>query len=341
MATETARPRPRQEAQELLERLRSGEKLPGSDLDFRGVSLPGADLTGLQLSGADFTDADLSRADLAGATLFKAKCVHASLTGANLEGTELSGADLSRANLEDANVRNAGLGMAVLRDTRLFSAKLQEATLTQADLTGADLRCAELKGARIREADLTRANFTAADLREADLSLSSLDQAVFNNADLRDSRLRAVSGFETAEWLGADIRDINFAGAYRLRRHLVDENYLWEFRTSSKASAYTYTLWKVTSDCGRSGLRWGLWILLLILIFAGLYSTVGVDYGANPGWLSSLYFSVVTMTTLGYGDIVPVSSSARLLAMTQVALGYVFLGGLLSIFANKMARRGE
>jgi uncharacterized protein YjbI with pentapeptide repeats len=341
MAEECIVRRPRGEALELLERLRSGESPSPSELDFRGVSLPGADLSGLQLSGADFTDADLSGARLTGAILFKATCVHASLTGADLEGAELSGADLSRANLEDANARRAGLGLTVLRNARLFSTHLEEATLTKADLTGADFRCAHLNGARIREANLTESNFTAADLRGADLSLSRLDRAVFNNADLRDSRLRAVESFHTAEWIGADIRDINFAGAYQLRRHLVDENYLWEFRKSSALSAFIYHIWKVSSDCGRSLVRWCLWVVLLNLLFAWIYTLVGMDFGPGGSWVTPLYFSVVTLTTLGYGDIVPVTPAERIVVMTQVSLGYLLLGGLLSIFANKMARRGE
>jgi hypothetical protein len=32
---------------------------------------------------------------------------------------------------------------------------------------------------------------------------------------------------------------------------------------------------------------------------------------------------------------------AQILAMIEVAIGYVMLGGLLSIFANKMARRAD
>jgi hypothetical protein len=150
-----------------------------------------------------------------------------------------------------------------------------------------------------------------------------------------------VGAFESAEWYGTDIRDINFAGAYRLRRHIVDENYLWEFRKSSRMSEAVYHLWKVTSDCGRSLSRWCLGIVLLVILFGWLYPVLGMDFGPEGGWIGPLYYSVVTLTTLGYGDIVPVTSAARIAAMIQVTLGYIMLGGLLSIFANKMARRGE
>ena len=54
-----------------------------------------------------------------------------------------------------------------------------------------------------------------------------------------------------------------------------------------------------------------------------------------------MYYSVVTLTTLGYGDAVPASLPAQVLAMSEAILGYVGLGDMLSILANKMARRAE
>jgi len=54
-----------------------------------------------------------------------------------------------------------------------------------------------------------------------------------------------------------------------------------------------------------------------------------------------LYYSIVTLTTLGYGDVVPASAPAQVLATIQAVLGYVGLGGFLSILANKMARRAD
>ena len=64
-----------------------------------------------------------------------------------------------------------------------------------------------------------------------------------------------------------------------------------------------------------------------------------LDDGKHPDFWSYLYYSVVTFTTLGFGDIVPITNIARIAVGTEVILGYVMLGGLISIFANKLARR--
>ena len=54
----------------------------------------------------------------------------------------------------------------------------------------------------------------------------------------------------------------------------------------------------------------------------------------------SLYFSIVTMATVGYGDIVPASDAARALAAIQVVLGVLLLlVGFSEIFTYTRERR--
>ena len=89
-------------------------------------------------------------------------------------------------------------------------------------------------------------------------------------------------------------------------------------------------------------MRWGAWTAVIALLFAGVYQFVDLDLGGRPdNWMATIYFSFVTLTTLGYGDIVPTSAGARLVALAEVIIGYMMLGGLLGNFANKMARRAE
>ena len=75
----------------------------------------------------------------------------------------------------------------------------------------------------------------------------------------------------------------------------------------------------------------------LILIFAAIYHGNGLSNTPNPLWDTALYFSVVTWTTLGYGDFT-VLPPLRLIAAAQALLGYVFLGltlGLGTVFVQR------
>ena len=47
--------------------------------------------------------------------------------------------------------------------------------------------------------------------------------------------------------------------------------------------------------------------------------------GGTLGFGTMLYFSFVTIATLGYGDIVPVTSYARSLATMEAVLGQIYL----------------
>ncbi len=77
----------------------------------------------------------------------------------------------------------------------------------------------------------------------------------------------------------------------------------------------------------------------MALIYAYLYTLVDIDWGDYETPLSPVYYSVVTFTTLGYGDVLPGSVGAQVMAMSEVVLGYFSLGGMMSILSDKMARR--
>lgn len=329
--------------QNILATIRDRGGIP-RDLDtsvLRGAHLIGEDLSGLDLSGLDLTGADLSRANLSGSKLINAKLAGVVLFEAELGSCEFLSADLTDSNLSSCRASGAGFESANLANATMFNAVMKGATFTKANLQGADMRRADFQEARIREADIREANLTRSNLHMADLEGSRVDKAVFLDADMCHSRLRGMKGYSSANWIGADVHGVNFTGAYLTRRIIMDQNYLYEFRTQSRSNAVMYWLWWVTSDCGRSFLRWGACICLLICMFAVLFSHVAIDYGEYPTTISSFYYSVVTLTTLGYGDVLPASMAAQILAMIEVVIGYVMLGGLLSIFANKMARRAD
>ena len=110
-----------------------------------------------------------------------------------------------------------------------------------------------------------------------------------------------------------------------------------------------YEIWKIFADCGRGILRWSLWSILFLILFALIYyflfylrdpSLFNATYiNESFPFISFLYYSITVFSTLGFGDITPNSGWLQSFAMVEVGLGYVMLGGLISIFSNKLARR--
>lgn len=73
-------------------------------------------------------------------------------------------------------------------------------------------------------------------------------------------------------------------------------------------------------------------IPFFIVEFALIYADLGIipSDGVKPDFMDYLYFSVVTFTTLGYGDFRP-SEAARMYAALEALLGYVLLGIFVSV----------
>jgi len=329
----------------MIQRLKTECKKHGPQrplrLDLRGITLLHEDLSDLDLSGYDLSYANLNRSDLTGTILSYSKFHKASLEQTILDECEFIGSDLTYSSLNECSAKRCGFGGADLSHARLINADLDDATLSRSKLIHSDLRASSLKNARLSEADLSGAIFTRATLLESDLKKSNVNGTNFELADMQGCRLLGIKNFKKASWIGADIRGLDLRGAYLVRRYIADENYLYEFQTSSRFHKAIYLLWWASSDCGRSLLRWFVWLCSVTLIFAAIYTQVDIDYGEHVTPFSSVYFSFVTLTTLGYGDAVPSSLTAQIFVTLQAITGYMGLGGLLSILGNKMARRAE
>jgi len=81
----------------------------------------------------------------------------------------------------------------------------------------------------------------------------------------------------------------------------------------------------------------GLLYLLLIPVFGSIYYWNPSFWKEPLTIIQSGYFSVVTITTLGYGDITPQTEPARILTAIEAFLGIVTIG----LFLNAVARRSD
>lgn len=86
--------------------------------------------------------------------------------------------------------------------------------------------------------------------------------------------------------------------------------------------------------------------LVLILLFGIIYWQCQSFWKEPLSFIQSIYFSIVTITTLGYGDIAPTNDTARLLAASEALFGLLLIGLFLNSIAYTItqleeARRGE
>jgi len=83
--------------------------------------------------------------------------------------------------------------------------------------------------------------------------------------------------------------------------------------------------------------------VVVVVVFASAYFNMSArDPQAFTEDLSrtgSLYFTVVTLATIGYGDIAPRTDIARTVVMIQVVVNIAILGSAIKVIAE-LARRG-
>jgi voltage-gated potassium channel len=85
----------------------------------------------------------------------------------------------------------------------------------------------------------------------------------------------------------------------------------------------------------------GLLTLLVVLIAGAVESLI--DSGDFPSTWDGIWWAVVTVTTVGYGDLTPKSVEGRMIAMVVMLFGIGFLSVLTATIASRFVKteRGD
>jgi len=269
----------------------------------------------------------LRRCDLSGINLSK--------TADHPQGYMLQGADLYRANFSHAHLFSADLSGAVLMKANFNGANLQSANLENANLLGIQLDHAKLHnihwGERVVQEQQAVAEEKRGSMeRAADLYLEA--EETYRNLRIHLER----SGlFERA-------------GDF-FHREMVMRRKQMPRPSSARAISY---LVDIFCGYGEKPLRVVLFSLAFIVFCAACYFLAsgiiyqGQELGLNTRFsllenlshfMSCLYFSVVTFTTLGYGDVTPVGAT-RAIAAVEAFAGSFTMALYVVVFVKKMTR---
>lgn len=276
-------------------------------------------------------------------------------SGASMCGFRLKYADLAGIDL----VNHGNRGGFDLREADLYRADLQNAHLFALDLRGASLMKADLRGANLHCADLRDCNLLGARLEGTRLDNVHWDrQLIQERRGLQRQRAGDAQGaqqdFEEAEETYRNLRlRLEKAGLFEQAGQFFHREMVMRRLQMPRLSGRRLVSWLVDmfSGYGEKPLNVVLFSLGLILLCALLYFLVGVRHGdltlglalerglaANlQDLLDCIYYSVVTFTTLGYGDITP-HGLARPIAAFEAFAGSFTMALFVVVFVKKMTR---
>ncbi len=80
------------------------------------------------------------------------------------------------------------------------------------------------------------------------------------------------------------------------------------------------------------------WVVLTALSVIGT-GTIFYHYFMPLKWLDALYFSVITITTVGYGDIHPTNDITKIFTIFYVLIGVGIIAASLNIIVRAAAQR--
>lgn len=275
-------------------------------------------------------------------------------SGQSLEGFALKGANLCGVNLVNRGKREG----FDLRNTDLYHANLQDAHLFMANLQGASLMKADLSRANLHYTNLTDANLLGCKLHGAKIEnaiwgKSILQERLADRALSEKNPKLALDYYEQAEEIYRHLRIVaSKQGLTLTAGNFFYKEMIMRRKQLPRASVKRALSKFVDMTCGY-GEKPGNVIVFsvsMILVCCFGYFGFGVqEHGQMIGWrfetsqgqlsdfLSCLYYSVVTFTTLGYGDVVPIGPS-RALAAFEAFTGSFTLALFVVVFVKKMTR---
>ncbi len=284
----------------------------------------------------------------------------ADLTGAIIPFAKLNNADLSGANLTKANLQQAKLKRANLTD-----ANLTDANLTDANLSGANLTKANLQQAKLKRANLTDADLSGANLHLVKFGKTSLYHVYWEDKQKEIYPKSLKIDTSSASYLKKFYEDKSL---FKRSDHFYVKQmfavhgepeykknckslFKWSFWKSWLTYAFKhplYFLWWSTARFGVGIRRWVATSVFIAVFFGAVFRCcptmfVKTSYWIDgcwqwENWFAPYYFSIVTFTTLGFGDITPATFCGMIWVTLEVILGYIMLGGLIAIFAKKFIR---
>ncbi|WP_198263983.1 pentapeptide repeat-containing protein [sulfur-oxidizing endosymbiont of Gigantopelta aegis] len=276
-------------------------------------------------------------------------------SGVSLSGYSLKRADLTEINLVNYNSKQgydfsyADLYHAKLSGAHLFHIDLHGASLMKADLRNANLHCANLE-----DCNLLGVNLTNARIENVTWGKQILQEKNAHKADRQGNRTAMLDCLEQAEEIYRNLRKAaENQGLFETSGYFFYKEMVMRRYQLPKFSFQRMVSKTVDWFCGygERPLNVVLFSLLLIGACSILYFFMGIEGNGQPvqidlsaslytnfiSFLECLYFSVVTFTTLGYGDLVPVAA-ARPIAALEAFTGNFTIALFVVVFVKKMTR---
>jgi hypothetical protein len=276
-------------------------------------------------------------------------------TSSNLEGFQLANADLHGIKLmitgskEGVNLSYADLYRANLSDSHLFHINLSHSSLMKADLSEANLNLANLENA-----NMLGTLFSHTKIEHIKWGKVIVQEKEALRAYRQKHKEESLDYFEQGEEVYRNLRKLSESrghfehAGYFFYKEMVMRRYQLKPYSFKRMISLLVDFFCGYGEKPINVIFFSLFIIFasaVLFFFAGIqnageFTAFSLDHSFQKNivhFFNSLYFSVVTFTTLGYGDISPLGLS-RLIAASEAFVGSFTLALFVVVFVKKMTR---
>ncbi|PSW73715.1 hypothetical protein C9J41_10945 [Photobacterium sp. GB-50] len=251
-----------------------------------------------------------------------------------LVNTCLANANLTNAQLGSITFRDCSLNGAILVNARLGQVKFQCSSMAGADIDGAFLNVVELSDQSAPDG-LSYKKVSYLYLLKC-LFLAIFRSGIFSESPKNSQKHTIFLFNDTAKLTSpynlsfknyVDWYQYIFVQLRNFKRLPIGEKLLFSFSLIITKSWTSYAVL-------------GIFALIANIVFALIYqvNSCGLK-GFDGSFLTAFYYSVVTFTTLGYGEITPLTDFTRIIVIIEVLLGYITLGSFVFLIGHKVNDR--
>ena len=144
-----------------------------------------------------------------------------------------------------------------------------------------------------------------------------------------------ISGFHEFYLEFEKIGNFREATKYYLEERKRQRKVFW--REKKIVAALSFWIWEITCGYGENLWRWSFMCFCILFGFTAIYCSFGL-IAPVTSYFDYFYFSLVTFTNFGYGDIHPCGVIAKILVSVEFVLGIFMLGMLLTYISRRFFR---
>jgi uncharacterized protein YjbI with pentapeptide repeats len=236
-------------------------------------------------------------------------------------------ANFSNSRLQNVTFNNCIMGNILFNNSHLIIELTGETRISGSNVTGAYTIIEGLNNKSLLEP-----------LIYNEVSYLWLIRSYFSSKFFQDSKKQSHTHFYL------DLTEVSLPATKPFREYIFWYRFVTgkiaNFKTLSPSAKLSFSLSLILTKCLSSYLVVSVTVLVINLFFALIFFFNNESFEhLTKDFIHCLYYSIVTFTTLGYGDIFPNKPWSRIIIMLEVILGYFFLAIYVLIIGNKVNSR--